>query len=186
MSADNERNTDDDAIDFLNLMQRSGVAPIKSNNTIRHSKKVIISPKNKASNEHVDNTLIDDPFSDECEIEPLLAGDSISYCTDGIQKNAFRKFRKGRLAIADELDLHGLNSQQARELLLDFLEHTFVTSNHCVRVIHGKGHRSTGNKAILKTKVNYWLKQHKRVLAFHSCIQADGGTGAVYVLLRTI
>lgn len=186
MSTDNERNSDDDAMDFLNLMQRSGVAPIKSGNTVQHLKKVASPKQNQPHREGIDDKLVDDPFSDECEIEPLSAGDSISYCTDGIQKNAFRKFRKGRLAIADELDLHGLNSQQARALLLDFLEHTLISNNYCVRIIHGKGHRSTGNKAILKTKVSHWLKQHKRVLAFHSCIQADGGTGAVYVLLKTL
>ena len=187
MSANNGRNPDDDATDFLKLMQGSGVVPLEQGNTVQHTKKQpLAKPARDNAKVIQGDKQHNDPFSDESEIEPLLAGDSMSYCSHGVQKSTFRKFRNGRFPITDELDLHGLNSQQARELLLDFLDHTLTASNHCVRVIHGKGHRSTGNKAILKTKVNHWLKQHRRVLAFHSCIQVDGGTGAVYVLLKTL
>jgi DNA-nicking Smr family endonuclease len=32
--------------------------------------------------------------------------------------------------------------------------------------------------------VNYWLRLYDQVLAFCSATRRDGGTGAVYVLLR--
>lgn len=184
MSANDGGNQDEDATDFLKLMQDTGVAPLEHDVVVHHSKKTALL-RQKKNIMVVQNKSVD-PFSDDCDIEPLLAGDTLSYCSHGIQKNTFRKLRKGALIVVDELDLHGLNSQQARELLLDFLDHTVTASNYSVRVIHGKGHRSTGNKAILKTKVNHWLKEHSRVLAFYSCIPADGGTGAVYVLLRNL
>ncbi len=184
MNANDGRNSDSDATDFLKLMQEAGVTPLEHDKVVHETTKKIPHYQQKKIVEHPNKTI--DPFSDDGEVELLLAGDVLSYCSHGIQKNTFRKFRNGRYPITDEVDLHGLNIQQARILLLDFLEHTLTASNHCVRVIHGKGHRSTGNKAILKTKVNHWLKAHPRVLAFHSCIQVDGGTGAVYVLLRSL
>jgi DNA-nicking Smr family endonuclease len=181
--------------DFSQLMQSAGVVPIKKNNQqaylktqISIKKTTMTSPKS-AIDAYTSSPVAstnNDPFSDQCEIKPLLAADVLSYCSHSIQKTAFRKFRKGHFPIADELDLHGLSRIEARELLLDFLQHTLIPSRHCVRIIHGKGHRSTGNQAILKTQVNHWLKQHKRVLAFYSCKPADGGTGAVYVLLRLL
>jgi len=176
------------SFDFSQLMQRAGVVPIKKTDQQIHTS-TQISTKKTAMTSRVESTLAtanNDPFSDQCEIKPLLAADVLSYCSHSIQKNAFRKFRKGHFPIADELDLHGLSRIEARELLLDFLKHCLIPSRHCVRIIHGKGHRSTGNQAVLKTQVNHWLKQHKRVLAFSSCKPIDGGTGAVYVLLRLL
>jgi len=187
------------SLDFSQLMHNAGVVPIKKNHQqiqssrSVNSKKTVIIALNKASSTsnaiHAVSPLVsanNDPFSDQCEIKPLLAADILRYCSHSIQKTAFRKFRKGHFPIADELDLHGLSRIEARELLVDFLKYTLIPSRHCVRIIHGKGHRSTGNQAVLKTYVNHWLKQHKRVLAFHSCKPADGGTGAVYVLLRLL
>jgi len=199
MSKDKEYRQNSAALDFSRLMQNAGVVPIKTSNQQTHpaaTKKakpmLAVAIKSQDSNQDYSSsnakftTLSNDPFSDNCEISPLFAADTLSYCSQSVQKNAFRKFRRGNFPIADELDLHGLSRIQARELLLDFLKHTLIPSRHCVRIIHGKGHRSTGNQAILKTQVNHWLQQHKRVLAFHSCIPSDGGTGAVYVLLRLL
>ena len=184
MSTNDGRNQDDDATDFFKIMQDAGVSPLKNDGLVLHAKKPSVSKHQQQS--HIPPKKSTDPFSDDCDAEPLLAGDTLSYCSHGIQKNTFRKLRGGKLTVVDELDLHGLNSQQARELLLDFLDHVVTASNYSVRIIHGKGHRSTGNKAILKTKVNHWLKEHPRVLAFYSCVPADGGTGAVYILLKNL
>ena len=54
----------------------------------------------------------------------------------------------------------------------------------CVRIIHGKGSRSEEGQPVLKHKVNYWLRCRDEVLAFTSATGRDGGTGALYVLLR--
>ncbi|MDH5572217.1 MAG: Smr/MutS family endonuclease, partial [Gammaproteobacteria bacterium] len=55
----------------------------------------------------------------------------------------------------------------------------------CVRIIHGKGYGSVSQQPVLKQFVNYWLRQREDIMAFCSARQADGGTGAVYVLLKT-
>ncbi len=50
--------------------------------------------------------------------------------------------------------------------------------------MHGKGHGSLHKLPVLKTKVQGWLRQRDEVLAFCSARPVDGGTGAVYVLLK--
>jgi len=54
----------------------------------------------------------------------------------------------------------------------------------CVRVVHGKGHGSPGREPVLKTKVRSWLVQKQEVLAFVQARPAEGGSGALVVLLR--
>ena len=79
---------------------------------------------------------------------------------------------------------HGLSRAQAQQQLLKFLHLSSQNGWRCVRIIHGKGYRSPDNQPILKNSVNQWLRQHRDVLAFCSAKPADGGTGAVYVLLK--
>ena len=95
-----------------------------------------------------------------------------------------RRLRRGLIPIEDELDLHGQSQAAARERLADFLEQSCGAGRRCVRIIHGKGHRSGGRGPVLKAAVDSWLRRHTDVLAFTSAKAIDGGTGAVYVLLR--
>ena len=53
------------------------------------------------------------------------------------------------------------------------------------RVVHGKGLGSPGKAPVLKNKVHAWLVQKKQVLAFVQARPADGGAGAVVVLLAS-
>ena len=131
-----------------------------------------------------DEYLVVDTLSDEVEVEKVQPTDILSYCQLGIQKRVFKKLRRGQYIIVDELDLHGLNLRQAKSLLLHFLEVALQVESSCVRIIHGKGHRSGDKEPVLKRQTNHWLQQHPRVLAFHSAQAKDGGTGAAYVLLR--
>ena len=185
MAKDKGHKNNTETVDFSRLMHNAGVVPLKSTQRSVHSSTVNI-PKAVPIIPNIESTPITVTKSSNNEDKILCAADVISYCSQRISKNIFRKFRTGRFPIADDLDLHGLTRQQAYALLLDFLQHTLIPSQHCIRVIHGKGHRSTENRAILKTNVNCWLQQHSRVLAFHSCIPKDGGTGAVYVLLKRL
>jgi DNA-nicking Smr family endonuclease len=95
-----------------------------------------------------------------------------------------RQLRRGLFPVEDELDLHGLNQAAARDHLADFLSYHRSAGHRCVRIVHGKGYRSGARGPILKIAVNTWLKRHADVMAFTSARAIDGGTGAVYVLLR--
>jgi DNA-nicking Smr family endonuclease len=83
-----------------------------------------------------------------------------------------------------ELDLHGLTLAKAEPTLSQFLEQCQEQKIRCVRIIHGKGWGSRDNKPVLKSKLNHWLRQSDAVLAFCSATIEDGGTGALYVLLK--
>lgn len=128
--------------------------------------------------------VIQDMLSDAYDPTELQPGDMLSYCRPGLQHKIFRKLRSGQYRVFAELDLHGLNARQAKQMLLTFFHQVHPGMGDCVRVIHGKGNRSDHRGPVLKTKINHWLRQHDRVLAFHSARPPDGGTGAVYVLLR--
>ena len=95
-----------------------------------------------------------------------------------------RKLRRGHWVLQDELDLHGARSDEARELVGDFLRDALRRGLRCVRVIHGKGLGSKDRQPVLKGKVRKWLMQRDEVIAFCSARAADGGSGAVVVLLR--
>ncbi len=118
------------------------------------------------------------------EIEPLYQEDRISFLSSGIQKNVLKKLRKGYFGLDATIDLHGLTSQEANYQLSQFLHHSVEDGFRCVHIIHGKGYRSPGNQPVLKNDINVWLRQHKDVQAFCSTSPKDGGTGAVFVLLK--
>lgn len=111
--------------------------------------------------------------------------DVLSYTGNGIQKRLMLQLKRGNLPIGDRLDLHGLTVEQAHQQVIQFLQHSQTNGYRCVLVIHGRGARSAGNIPVLKMNVNRWLLDHPDVLAFHSAQIRDGGTGAVYVLLRS-
>lgn len=118
---------------------------------------------------------------DGAEIE---TGEELVFARPGVQLTLMRKLRRGQFAIEGELDLHGYTVSEARESLFLFLHDARASGRRCVRVVHGKGNGSHGRQPVLKGKVNHWLRQIDAVLAFASTRPVDGGTGAVYVLLK--
>lgn len=165
----------------------SGVAPLpaKSRDKTSHEDHKSINKPAAKKLVYPDESFEEiDPLSDELEVEETDTEEILSFCRTGIQKGIFRKLRSGQYRISDELDLHGATIKQAKRILVYFLQETPQFESCCVRIIHGKGHRSGNNKAVLKSHVNHWLSEHERVLAFHSAKPKDGGAGAVYVLLK--
>jgi len=166
-----------------------GVSPLSTASESYHEDETNISKPTARKLQHLhnhedDELEIHDPLSDELEVEEVEPEGTLSFCQTGIQKSVFRKLRSGQYRISDELDLHGTTIKQAKQVLMYYLQETPQFEGCCVRIIHGKGNRSGGNKPVLKTQVNHWLYEHERVLAFHSAKAKDGGTGAVYVLLK--
>jgi DNA-nicking Smr family endonuclease len=115
----------------------------------------------------------------------LGGGDALSFQRAGVRTQVVRRLRRGLIPIEDELDLHGLSQTAARYQLAEFLTYSRTAGRRCVRIIHGKGYRSGARGPVLKTAVDLWLRRHLDVMAFTSARAIDGGTGAVYVLLRT-
>ncbi|WP_411834419.1 Smr/MutS family protein [Pseudoxanthomonas mexicana] len=111
------------------------------------------------------------------------AGDVLSHARDGLPARLVQRLRRGQYSAQDELDLHGATAAQAEAMLRRFLQEAHAHDYGCVRVIHGKGLQSEGTAPVLKNLVDRLLRQRADVLAFHSAPPAQGGTGAVLVLL---
>jgi DNA-nicking Smr family endonuclease len=107
------------------------------------------------------------------------------YLGNGLNRMTLRKLRRGEWPVQDELDLHGLNSDEARTLLTSFLHQATQQGLRCVNVIHGKGWHSAQGEGLLKRLARHWLIQHPLVLAFCDAPPNAGGNGAVRVLLKT-
>ncbi len=132
-----------------------------------------------------DAAVLREAISDEFDVESLLETDeALSYRREGIAPEVLRKLRRGVWSIQAQLDLHGLRRDAAREQLGAFLREAVQQGLRCVRVIHGKGNGSPGREPVLKAKVKTWLVQKNEVMAFVQARAADGGHGALLVLLR--
>ncbi len=122
----------------------------------------------------------DDPRdADEFGGEPAL-----SYLAPGVQTRVLRKLRRGQIRVQAVLDLHGATQREAHGAVANFLTDAVARDLNCVRIIHGKGHRSGPAGPVLKVAVARWLTRRTEVLAYCSARPVDGGTGAVYVLLK--
>lgn len=125
-------------------------------------------------------------ISDEFTFETLMETDeNLSFARSGIGSDVLSKLRRGHWVIQSQLDLHGLRRDEAREKLGEFLRQARKSGHRCVRIIHGKGHGSVGKAPVLKQKVRIWLSQKDEVLAFCQARAADGGAGALVVLLKS-
>lgn len=113
----------------------------------------------------------------------LEGGDEAAWRRDSLPKAWLRDLRRGRWVTQEKLDLHGLNRDQARTAVLTFLAESRQHGYRCVRIVHGKGLSSPGREPVLKKLVLGWLSQRQEVLAFCQARAAEGGAGAVVVLL---
>jgi DNA-nicking Smr family endonuclease len=134
--------------------------------------------------ERDEQSALQESMSDEFDVSTLLDTDEhLSFRRPGIGVDVTRKLRLGQWSIQRQLDLHGLRSDEAREVLGQFIREAHKQGIRCVRVIHGKGLGSPGKTPILKNRVHSWLVQKNEVLAFVQAKPADGGSGALVVLL---
>lgn len=120
------------------------------------------------------------------EIEDLesSAGERLKFRRPEVGERTLKRLARGRYAVQAELDLHGMTATQAEEALRNFISGCLLAGHRCVRIVHGKGLGSGVGGPVLKVRVNAWLRRWREVLAFVSARQVDGGSGAVYVLLR--
>jgi DNA-nicking Smr family endonuclease len=128
--------------------------------------------------------VLRESLSDEFDVTTLLdVDDAMSFRRPGIGTDVTARLRKGDWAIQAQVDLHGLRSDEAREALGGFIRNAYKQGLRCVRVVHGKGLGSPGKQPVLKTKAQRWLIQKNEVIAFVQAKPAEGGAGALVVLL---
>jgi DNA-nicking Smr family endonuclease len=132
-----------------------------------------------------DRQVMIDAVSDEFEIDTVLQSDGeLSFRRPGVGPDVLRKLRRGEWTIQSQIDLHGCRVDEARQVLAEFLREALKTGCRCVRVVHGKGLGSEDRLPVLKGRVRTWLAQREEVIAFCQARPAEGGGGALVVLLK--
>lgn len=175
-------NQDDDERDLFRKAVGK-IRPVKQDKVHPHRKRRKPVPGQTLRDQR---EVMDSLLSDAYEPADVETGDELLYTRPGLQHTVIRQLRRGQYAIEAELDLHGATVVQAREAVDSFIKNARDRDKRVVRIIHGKGKSSEGKMPVLKGKVNSWLRQKDEVLAFCSARPNDGGTGAVYVLLKRI
>ena len=123
----------------------------------------------------------------------LAPGDAV-----GLDKRTAARLRRGQLPIEARIDLHGQTQEEAHRALDAFIAGSHAAGRRCVLVITGKGARPAAsddadgvmpdrNRGVLRGAVPRWLNEaplRPLVLGFAQAQPADGGAGALYVLLK--
>ena len=123
-------------------------------------------------------------MSDEVNLESLLlTDDGLSFRRPGIGPDVLVKLRRGHWSLQGQIDLHGCNRDEARDLLAGYIRDSHRQGRRCLRVVHGKGNGSPGRQPVLKARVQRWLAQSAEVIAFAQASGPQGGAGALMVLL---
>lgn len=117
------------------------------------------------------------------EVPLLHPRETLEWKKDGVQHEVFRRLRAGKYPIEGELDLHRHTVKEARAALFAFVNRALAQGWRTVLVSHGRGERSP-TPGRIKSYVAFWLTQIPEVIAFHSAVPQQGGTGSVYVMLK--
>lgn len=162
-----------------------GISPIKQSKLIYSKPKIKTAPKIYRQQEaefELQDSLCN--FADNDSVAKVQSEESLFFARNGLQHRAIKELRQGETPTQALLDLHGLSTDEAHDILHRFLMMAIERKWRCLRIIHGKGAHGSEQAPLLKNKVNQWLRRYPQVLAFSSAIPRDGGVGAVYVLLK--
>lgn len=173
--------SDEDKALFRHIMHT--VKPLIGNKKVKLTKE-LPQTKLKHSTSKILHSTSTPQLSLSNHYPEVVHPDSIlSYCKQSIPRRRLIQLKTGKIAWQARLDLHGLRPDAAQDALCKFIEQQSLLANRCLLIIHGKG-SPQGEAPILKNLVNYWLQQIPQILAFHSALARDGGSGALYVLLQ--
>jgi DNA-nicking Smr family endonuclease len=162
-----------DADAFARAMADANVVPLRrtSNRRARNTTPISLPPIARPSNAR--------------DVEAETDGESdASFAAHGVDRREIRRLKRGEYVPADRYDLHGFTANAASAAVKEFLDTSRRRGHRCVCIVHGRGLRSPGGVAVLKTLVRALLRSHGAVLAFADAPRSDGGSGAVYLLLR--
>jgi DNA-nicking Smr family endonuclease len=171
---------DDDAELFRRTI--SGAKPLRSGKRVAKPQN---KPKPKARFSRADEKeALRESMRADIDTMEASSAESMRFHRPSVGRHTMRKLERGRFSVQAEIDLHGMTAAEAKPRLTDFIDSSAKQGHLCVRVVHGKGLGSGHRGPVLKNSVNRWLRKWDSVLAFVSTRQVDGGTGAIYVLLR--
>jgi DNA-nicking Smr family endonuclease len=176
----------DEASIFLEAM--SDVLPITGKKSIIRKSGLNVAPSHPPNTDEIEvMSYLSDLVSGTAQMDITFSDEYIEGAVQGFSPNLMKKLRQGRFPIQGHIDLHGLTKQEAEGRIREFLIKSNRLGLRCVLLIHGRGLNSENHIPVLKERIPVWLNRgpiKKIVLAFSTARPYDGGTGAIYVLLR--
>jgi DNA-nicking Smr family endonuclease len=186
-AAARERAAPDDAAVFRQAM--SDVRPLDSGKkTVARIPDSDVRPAHPAPDDDLDVLAhLSDLVSGNAEMDVTFSDEYIEGAVPGFSPKLMKRLRGGQFAFQDHLDLHGLTQHEAEVRVREFLLRSHRLGLRCVLVVHGRGLNSENHIPVLKERLPVWLSRgpvRRMVLAFSTARPYDGGTGAVYILIR--
>ncbi|MFW5926682.1 MAG: Smr/MutS family protein [Wenzhouxiangella sp.] len=170
--------------DHDNDLFREAVGPVRRVRSDRHHERPPPPRAVPLRRQSDEREVLEELANAPIDFSTAETGEEISFLSPGLQKRVLTRLRRGHWRIQDEIDLHHMNLEAARATIREFLDHAEREGFSCVKIIHGKGLRSGPEGPQLKRLTASLLSRHSRVAAFASAPPHDGGTGAVYILLK--
>lgn len=121
------------------------------------------------------------------EIKPIRKNTKTNLIVNdltGVDGSKAKKFKRGKIKIDAVLDLHGLNLKQAEELINEQIRNSFEDGKRTIKIITGKGRNSEGLIKKYTPEILNNSKNRNKIIAINEAPYNDGGSGALYVLLK--
>ncbi len=159
-----------------------GVTPIRA-----AGREIALPKKYPVSSYARELTDMEGVFSGKLEFSLEYTDEFVQGHVLGLAPAVLAKLKAGAYSPEGHVDLHGQNMEQAYATLTAFIRHAYQSGKRHLIVVTGRGKNSPGGMPVLRERVQTWLTRDpfKRVvLGFCSAQPGDGGTGALYLLLR--
>lgn len=167
----------------------SDVVPLAGKKTrVPRTANAAMRPAHPAKNDDLEVMVhLSDLVSGIAEMDITFSDEYIEGAVQGFDRKLMQRLKGGQFSVQDHLDLHGLTKQEAEIRIRDFLLTSYRAGLRCVLVVHGRGLNSENHIPVLKERLPTWLSRgpaRRLILAFCTARPYDGGTGAIYILLR--
>ncbi|MDA5562124.1 DNA mismatch repair protein MutS [Cobetia marina] len=188
---DDSSDDGDDFNAFRAALKQAGVRKITSNRAdpgrkpLSRDEQARLAARRAAASEASTDSLGTPSRTTDGQVEPVTPSQLLDFAVPDLPYRQRQRLKRGEIAWEAGLDLHGYTLEQARSELESFIDDAIARRSRCVLVVHGKAWTGMADHPIIKSHVNAWLRQWPDVLAFTSALELDGGSGAVYVLLRS-
>jgi DNA-nicking Smr family endonuclease len=178
----------EDADCFLQAM--SDVQPLNGpRKTVTRAPDINMRPSHPAPDEDLEAMAhLSDLVSGAAHLDITFSDEYIEGCVHGVSRKLMQRLRRGKFPVQDHVDLHGLTKREAEERVREFLLQCHRTGLRCVLIVHGRGRNSENHIPVLKEHLPLWLTRgpaRKIILAFSTARPYDGGSGAIYILLKS-
>lgn len=166
---------------FEHMMLEMGVTPLKTDRRVEHAPPPAAAVVRRPEPEQGHSRQYSDVADPVHFVETI---DGKGFYRRGLPPDLARKLRRGNMRVQASVDLHELGVDEARETVTAFLQEAARRGQRVLRIIHGVGYGRADGQGVLKNLVPRWLKQHRETMCYVEAPFAQGGNGALLVLLE--